>query len=397
MRMKKIVCYFSYIVIAIFITFLAIDDNKAAITNPCTSGSNDCAFCVYEFGDFSNTQFCHLKFAVVYKAGNNSGLQYLEDSSSKRTSTTYTSCTFNYRYFTKNDFNIDGATGCPKLTKTLKTSSSGARNQKIDYTFKVNSKGEMSALTTESKIIKGTGGTSTGGNTTDKDETTTKTPVCNYDSVGCGDYTLSKIDGSLIIYDRDGEHKIEGDADLATGCPRLETYHAYIPSENIDFCRYSLTKFDQSSTSKSGKLVDQNNGESIEPEGETLGDPSKVMIPNKVEKINICEKDHVLLVFQVLGYILFVAKIVIPLLLIIMGSIDFAKAIIDSDEKAIKDAIVKFIKRFIAGVIIFFLPTIFNFIFSLVDGAVDNQKNFTGCTNCIFDPLGKCGAEKLVK
>ncbi len=131
--------------------------------------------------------------------------------------------------------------------------------------------------------------------------------------------------------------------------------------------------------------------------GEELGDPDKVLLPTDVEEINICEEGKVLLVFQVLGYILFVAKIVIPLLLIIMGSIDFAKAIIDSDEKAIKDAVVKFIKRFIAGVIIFFLPTIFNFIFSLVDGAVDNQKNFTGCTNCIFDPLGDCGAEKLVK
>ncbi len=109
-----------------------------------------------------------------------------------------------------------------------------------------------------------------------------------------------------------------------------------------------------------------------------------------VEAFEPCQEEDVLKVLRVVGYIIYVAKIVIPLLLIVMGSIDFGKAVIASDDKAMKDAGGTLLRRFIAAVIIFLLPTILNLLLGLVDNieSFDPDGNFANCTECIFDPNG---------
>lgn len=111
-----------------------------------------------------------------------------------------------------------------------------------------------------------------------------------------------------------------------------------------------------------------------------------------IEEINFCDQNGVQKTFQIIGYLLFVAKIIVPLLLIILGTIDFAKATVSSDDKAPRDAVVALIRRIIIAVIIFFIPTILNFLLSLVNGASEafNDNGFTGCTDCLFDPFGAC-------
>ena len=119
----------------------------------------------------------------------------------------------------------------------------------------------------------------------------------------------------------------------------------------------------------------------------------------EIEEIHFCQEDGVLTTFQIIGYLLFVAKIVVPLLLIILGSIDFAKATISSDDKAPKEALGVFVRRVLIAVIIFFIPSILNFLLSLVYGAEDafeeatNNDSFEGCSDCLFDPFGDCGAD----
>ena len=61
--------------------------------------------------------------------------------------------------------------------------------------------------------------------------------------------------------------------------------------------------------------------------------------------------------WKLIGRVMLVFKIVIPLLLIIFGMIDLGKAVIASDEKAIKAATNSIIRRLIAAVVIFFIPT----------------------------------------
>ena len=127
------------------------------------------------------------------------------------------------------------------------------------------------------------------------------------------------------------------------------------------------------------------------------GTPSTPAEDLPIEEINFCEQNGVQKTFQIIGYLLFIAKIIVPLLLIIWGTIDFAKATISSDDKAPRDAVVALIRRIIIAVIIFFIPTILNFLLSLINGASEafNDNGFSGCTDCLFDPFGDCEASDI--
>jgi len=94
--------------------------------------------------------------------------------------------------------------------------------------------------------------------------------------------------------------------------------------------------------------------------------------------------------WALVGKILFVFKIVIPLLLIIFGMIDLGKAVISSDEKEIKNATTSIMRRLIAAVVIFFIPTIVGAVFGLIDN-FNNDKDtadYDICEACITKPNG---------
>ncbi len=106
-----------------------------------------------------------------------------------------------------------------------------------------------------------------------------------------------------------------------------------------------------------------------------------------------CEEVRVQNSLKFLGYLLMIVKIVVPLLLIIFGVIDYAKAVVASDDKALKSSTSSFVTRIAAGVIIFLLPTIINFVFGLVAGANTGMK-YAKCRTCIFNPK-ECGTINL--
>ncbi len=60
-----------------------------------------------------------------------------------------------------------------------------------------------------------------------------------------------------------------------------------------------------------------------------------------------------------------IIQIGIPIILIIMGSIDLGKAVLSSDDKEIKGATGKLIKRAIAAVAVFFIATIVSLLMGL--------------------------------
>lgn len=76
----------------------------------------------------------------------------------------------------------------------------------------------------------------------------------------------------------------------------------------------------------------------------------------------------------------------IPILLIVMGSIDLGKAVMASDDKEIKGATSKLIKRAIAAVAVFFIPMLVNILIGMVDSSGSStssggQKSFITCWN----------------
>lgn len=69
------------------------------------------------------------------------------------------------------------------------------------------------------------------------------------------------------------------------------------------------------------------------------------------------------MVNEVLTYV----RIIVPILIILLGTIDFAKAVIAGKEDNMKKAQSDFIKRLIAGVIVFLVPTLVDIIMGLAD------------------------------
>lgn len=63
--------------------------------------------------------------------------------------------------------------------------------------------------------------------------------------------------------------------------------------------------------------------------------------------------------------ILDIIHIFVPIILILMGAIDFAKATMLSDDKKMRESEMAFIKRCLAAVIVFFIPVIVEILFSL--------------------------------
>ena len=75
---------------------------------------------------------------------------------------------------------------------------------------------------------------------------------------------------------------------------------------------------------------------------------------------------NLLTIFKFIKAILALVQIVVPIILIIVGAFDLAKAVMGSDEKEIKAATQKLIKRAIAAVCVFFLSTIVTVVMSYV-------------------------------
>lgn len=98
-------------------------------------------------------------------------------------------------------------------------------------------------------------------------------------------------------------------------------------------------------------------------------------------------------IWNLLGYVVTVIKIVIPLLLIILGMVDLGKAVVASDDKAISKSVNMLIQRFISAVVVFFIPTIVSALFNALSVMSDSEKaDYNVCVQCITG--GGCDTSK---
>ena len=92
-------------------------------------------------------------------------------------------------------------------------------------------------------------------------------------------------------------------------------------------------------------------------------------------------------VFTTIGWVFWFAKILIPIVLIVLGSIDVGKAVIASKDDEIKKSAKTLVIRVIAGIIIFFIPTLLNLVVDLINGGdIYNGEDFGTCTHCVLEP-----------
>lgn len=75
-----------------------------------------------------------------------------------------------------------------------------------------------------------------------------------------------------------------------------------------------------------------------------------------------------------------IVKILVPVILIILGMIDFAKAVASSDEKVLKDSRTKFVRRIIGAIAVFVVIAVIQLIFNMIGG--DSSNEMLSCINC---------------
>ena len=101
---------------------------------------------------------------------------------------------------------------------------------------------------------------------------------------------------------------------------------------------------------------------------------------------------------NVISMLVTIIKIAIPVALIIFGMIDLGKAVMSNDEKEMKGAQTKFIKRCLYAVIVFFVVAIVQFVVSVLDSSgVEEGEGAKSCINCFIngscDPVKGANAE----
>ena len=85
---------------------------------------------------------------------------------------------------------------------------------------------------------------------------------------------------------------------------------------------------------------------------------------------------------NVVHLIVIAIQVVVPILLIIWGMIDFAKAVIGQDEEKIKAGQKTFIKRLIAALIVFLIVTIVQLAINLAASVGGTGNDANSAWNC---------------
>ena len=83
--------------------------------------------------------------------------------------------------------------------------------------------------------------------------------------------------------------------------------------------------------------------------------------------------------YQILQDALSIIRIAVPILLIVLGSVDLGTAVVSEDKDSLKKATSRLIKRCLAAIVIFFIPLIVNVLINLVESS--------GGINIVDDPM----------
>lgn len=101
--------------------------------------------------------------------------------------------------------------------------------------------------------------------------------------------------------------------------------------------------------------------------------------------------DNLKFILRIVAYLLKVMQWVIPILLIILITIDFLRAVIGGDEKKSKEALGRVGKRVIYAIILFLIPLLVRMIFNELAtvspngfGGEVNPTNWIDCFNQVL-------------
>ena len=92
-------------------------------------------------------------------------------------------------------------------------------------------------------------------------------------------------------------------------------------------------------------------------------------------------------IVDVVHVIILAIQIFVPIVLVIFGMLDLAKAVMGQKEDEIKKGQQTFIKRIIAAAIVFFVITIVKMVLSFLAGGTEKGSIYQ-CVNCFIEGSG---------
>lgn len=244
-----------------------------------------------------------------------------------------------------------------------------------------------------------------------------------YDVMSCGNDVDSSFLGTYLIYNKDKSvskkgcvFKITHKTSTISCLPgsSVKRYSGYDSSNNNNIVTLYLCAKDSSSSSNNGIEgstdggtnsnqvgSNQSSAESTSTQGagkESGTVKSGICDEPRLKYNNLCASEGFKTASKIAGTIILFAKWIAPLLLMILGMVDFGKAFLSGDDKSLTDATTAFIKRLVIAIIIPIVPSLLYYLIGFFTGEENPNKdeNFISCTDCLKYPLDeeKCNVTK---
>ncbi len=205
-----------------------------------------------------------------------------------------------------------------------------------------------------------------------------------------GDYTKEKITGRKSTSDlRNGTYSCQAHVQTRSNNDNRES------AGDVTFTKKNATVSDNGTNGGSGAGSDVATGkacDSITIEEECTRNAckwnkNKTACEDLYVAQNPCDENSMKKVLRFFGYLLMIAKVCIPLLIIGFGTYDLFKSVIDKDEKSLNKQLKVLGVRLFAGLFVFFIPNLVYAVFGLSEKLnLIEQDKYKTCVSCLLDP-----------
>ncbi len=100
-----------------------------------------------------------------------------------------------------------------------------------------------------------------------------------------------------------------------------------------------------------------------------------------------CQETNVINALRVVGYFLFIAKIIIPFIIVGFGIFDLAKAVMGGEADKLTKQLKTLGIRVVIGILVFALPAIVDAILDGVNDLREDESGYSICQTCLLDPF----------
>ncbi len=117
-------------------------------------------------------------------------------------------------------------------------------------------------------------------------------------------------------------------------------------------------------------------------------DPNYALTKFDIDLIPLCAPTSgALKVFKIIGFALVVIKILVPIALIIYGSLDFFKVVVGKSQDDMSNAIRALIQRGIIALLVFLTPSLVYYFISILGNSISRDDSyFQNCNTCLLNP-----------